>query len=954
VRFALALIVSFAASLIGRCCAAAEVNSPDYNKDVAPIFAKYCSGCHNDTDLEGDLSLSSFAKLQKGGEKGAIVVPSRADASLLMRMLAGEVEPSMPPKDNPRPTEADIKLLRAWIDAGAKGPDGKQSEFPDIAAPKIAPAAGVQPYITSLAISRDGKRLALGRYRHVELVDPQTRNVVAKTADLPGKVNSVAYSRDGSLFVAASGAPGLYGAATICKAVDGTMLKQIKGHRDALYDAKLSPDGKLLATCSYDRQIILWDVASGSALRTLSGHNGAVYELAFSPDGTALATASADATVKIWSVQTGERLDTLGQPESEECTVAFSPDGNAIVAGGADRQLRKWDFVSRKRPEINPLKFARTAHESTIVKLAFSPDGSKLVSASEGRELVLWDVAALTPVRRLELQPDVVTGLAFTPTGDAFYVACINGTWKRYDAPKIPTHMAVAKVAALSVTESETTPDKSPIAEIAEHEPNNTPATANSVEINSTVKGSIAAPDKDGSADADLFRFHAKKGEQLVLEIKAARSKSPLDSKLEVLDAAGKPIPRVVLQAVRSSYFTFRGHNSIARDDFRLHGANDMEFNEYLYANGEVMKLWLNPRGPDSGFLVYPGYAGDRFTYFGTTAITHALNDPCYIVEPHAPGEALIPNGLPQYTLYYENDDDGWRRSGADSRIAFTAPADGDYLVRVSDVRSMGGDKYNYQLTVRPPHPDFQIKLAEKDRTINAGGGKEFTVSAIRKDEFDGEIQLEVKGLPPGFHASSPLSIQMDQTTAYGVISADADAPALTAENANKTRLIATAMVNGKQIKKKPLEFGEFKLGPKPKLLIRVMPAPGSSRLSGPPASPNEVAIAAGQTIPVVVRLVRNGYDGEVKFGTEFAGRNLPHGVYVDNIGLNGLTLLAGETERTFFLTARKWVPDETRVFHLRAAEEGGQTSLPVLLRVQKYDSAPPVGTTAGLRGGAQ
>ena len=134
-----------------------------------------------------------------------------------------------------------------------------------------------------------------------------------------------------------------------------------------------------------------------------------------------------------------------------------------------------------------------------------------------------------------------------------------------------------------------------------------------------------------------------------------------------------------MLQAVRSSYFTFRGHNSTDRNDFRMHGAADMEFNEYVYANGEVMKLWLNPRGPDSGFLVYPGYSGDRFTYFGTTAITHALNETCYIVEPHRPDEKLIPNGLPQYTLYYENDDDERRKMGSDSRIAFTAPADGDY-----------------------------------------------------------------------------------------------------------------------------------------------------------------------------------------------------------------------------------------------------------------------------------
>ena len=42
-------------------CAAAESKSPDFTKDVAPIFAKYCSGCHNDNDLEGDLSLVSFA-----------------------------------------------------------------------------------------------------------------------------------------------------------------------------------------------------------------------------------------------------------------------------------------------------------------------------------------------------------------------------------------------------------------------------------------------------------------------------------------------------------------------------------------------------------------------------------------------------------------------------------------------------------------------------------------------------------------------------------------------------------------------------------------------------------------------------------------------------------------------------------------------------------------------------
>ena len=112
-----------------------------------------------------------------------------------------------------------------------------------------------------------------------------------------------------------------------------------------------------------------------------------------------------------------------------------------------------------------------------------------------------------------------------------------------------------------------------PPAESTEQEPNNAPAAANAISGNAVVAGVIAAAEGNGDADVDLFRFHAQKGQQLVLEINAARKKSPLDSKLEVLDAAGKPIPRVVLQAVRSSYFTFRGHDSTDVNDFRLHGA---------------------------------------------------------------------------------------------------------------------------------------------------------------------------------------------------------------------------------------------------------------------------------------------------------------------------------------------------------------------------------------------
>ncbi len=939
------------AVLLPACALAAEESAPNFERDVAPILAKYCVGCHNGSDQAGELSLETYTDLQKGGKKGAVILPGRADASLMVRALAGEIEPAMPPPDNPHPSEREVSMLREWIDSGAAGPSGSSTSLPDIKAPAVATARGVHPYLTSLALSPDGSRLALGSYKHVELVDPTTKQIVATTGDLPGKVMSVAFSPDGSQFVAGSGLAGLYGVATVCRTSDGGTISQIKAHRDAVYDAKFSSDGRLLATCSYDRAVDLWNVADGKLVRTMTGHNGAVYHVAFSPDGSVLASASADDTVKLWNVKTGERLDTLGQPEGEQYAAAFTPDGKSVLAAGGDRQLRRWAFVSRDKPAINPLISSRTAHNGTILKMAVSPNGRYAVTASESRELVLWDARMLIPLKRYEALPDVPTGLAFAPNSESFYVASINGDWRTRDVPADASSDSIEVGETNTVAVDEASLDDAGVAtETTEHEPNNAFVDANPIGTNDVVSGVISAKGNDQVADTDLYRFHAANGQRLIFEIDAARSKSPLDSKLEILTAEGSPVPRVVLQAVRSSYYTFRGHDSVDPNDIRLQGAADMEINDYVYSNGDVMRLWLLPHGPDSGFMVYPGTGPSRFAYFGSTAITHALNEPCYIVEPHDPRETLIPNGLPTYTLYYENDDDGWRKLGTDSRIAFTAPAAGDYLVRVSDARGMGGEKYAYKLMVRPARPGFEITVGEKNFTVNAGSGKEFNIAADRKDEFDGPITLAVSKLPRGFHVSSPLTIEAGQVAAFGAFTADPDAPDPASDEARFVSITGTAESNGKQIAPSTIKLGELKLAPKPKFLVQVLPNRGASGAQSDSSLsrtlPGELVIAPGQTISATLKVERNGYDGEIKFGVERAGRNLPHGVFIDNIGLNGVTLLKGENERTIFLTARKWVPDQTRPFHLQAEEEGKQTSWPILITVRKAVDTQSVAAT--------
>ena len=108
--------------------AAAGGGSPDFARDIQPIFAASCVECHGATKQKGGLRLDSRAAAMNGGTTGPSIVPGKGAESYLVQRIKGlNDEPQMPEK-KPALSAEQTALVVRWIDAGAVWPDSAAGE----------------------------------------------------------------------------------------------------------------------------------------------------------------------------------------------------------------------------------------------------------------------------------------------------------------------------------------------------------------------------------------------------------------------------------------------------------------------------------------------------------------------------------------------------------------------------------------------------------------------------------------------------------------------------------------------------------------------------------------------------------------------------------------------------------------------------------------------------------
>ncbi|KAG6914612.1 hypothetical protein DXG01_016345 [Tephrocybe rancida] len=174
------------------------------------------------------------------------------------------------------------------------------------------------------------------------------------------------------------------------------------GHTKSVRALAWAPSGKTLATASFDSNIGIWEQENGGegdedgavgeweCVSQLEGHETECKSVAYSSTGTLLASCSRDKTVWVWEVHPDADFECMGvlmdHSQDVKC-VAWHPSEEILASASYDDTIKLYI----DDPSDDWFCFATlSGHTSTVWSVVFSPDGRYLASASDDRTVRIW------------------------------------------------------------------------------------------------------------------------------------------------------------------------------------------------------------------------------------------------------------------------------------------------------------------------------------------------------------------------------------------------------------------------------------------------------------------------------------------------------------------------------------------------------------------------------------
>jgi WD40 repeat protein len=199
------------------------------------------------------------------------------------------------------------------------------------------------------------------------------------------------------------------------------------GHTDMISSIACSPDGRMMATGSWDNSIKIWQINSGKLLNSFQT-GGDVRSIAFSPDGkyivAGIEESSSNPTsfVELWEVNKGERVHMFPKAGAIR-SVAFSENGLFFAAADAyDGPTRIWD--------INTFKLIKNLPTSRISLVAISPDNENIALAGYN-DISIWNIRKGKIKHTFKNPGGFLNSISFSPDG-RFLVAAGRVNYSKF------------------------------------------------------------------------------------------------------------------------------------------------------------------------------------------------------------------------------------------------------------------------------------------------------------------------------------------------------------------------------------------------------------------------------------------------------------------------------------------------------------------------------------------
>lgn len=395
-------------------------------REINPLFKRSCNGCHNPNKTKGDVDTSSYTGLLKPGKHGPNFLAGDPAKSLLLQQLLGP-EPDMPKEGDPL-TEAEVALVSRWIQEGAHDDTPANAYSTKLSAPPIYRA---RPVIASLAVSPDGKWLAVSGYHEVFLFDTATLTLKSRLLGESPRIESLAFSPDSTRLAVSAGAPARFGEVQVWSIPGAELTSAWRVGGDSVFGISWAPDGTRLAFGGVDKSTHVISATDGKELVKFDNHSDWVLRTAWVAKGDRLLSGSRDRAVKLINVRNGQFIDDINKLIEPVVSLAGHPKEEWAAYGGSEGGLRIYRAKENQERTAanNDVNLVRDLERQpgAVHAVAFSPDGTLLAAAGSGGAVRLYQTSDGVRKHLLGGHDGAIFSLAFSPDGTALYTGGFDG-----------------------------------------------------------------------------------------------------------------------------------------------------------------------------------------------------------------------------------------------------------------------------------------------------------------------------------------------------------------------------------------------------------------------------------------------------------------------------------------------------------------------------------------------